>query len=88
MTSKPASPNATQINVTSFTDDLKASPVIFRYLSIVETLLENGAEADLKNKNGDVPLVAARRAGHLDVVEILQSRVPETDPGTPTTKPS
>ena len=74
--------------MTSFTDDLKASPIIFRYLSIVETLLENGAEADLKNKNGDVPLVAARRAGHLDVVEMLQSIVPETDPGTPTTKPS
>ncbi len=59
----------------------------------MEVLLEYGAEPDLKNKNGDVPLVAARRAGHLDVVEILQSRVPETDSETdpetdPTTKPS
>ncbi len=55
----------------------------------MEVLLEYGAEPDLKNKNGDVPLVAARRAGHLDVVEILQSRVTETDPETdPTTKPN
>ena len=45
--------------------------------------MANGADVEAKNKNGDVPVNAALRAGHGDVAEYLLANTPKEETTTP-----
>lgn len=42
------------------------------FLPTVQVLIENGVPIEQLNRNGDSAVSAARRAGHQEVVELLQ----------------
>ena len=44
------------------------------YLEIVETLIENGADMERKNEDGDTALMLAVRSEHLSIVDTLCKR--------------
>lgn len=49
-------------------------------LEIVETLLANGAMVDMPDKNGRTALQQARLKGHTDIVNVLETHIPQVNP--------
>ena len=45
---------------------------MYGYIEVVRFLIENRAQMDVENKNGDTALILAVRHGHTEVVKILR----------------